>query len=255
MNQASLIDVLLFSLIGGALSLVGGVALLFGNATYLQKFTKLAIPFAAGSLLGAVFLDLLKEGLEHSTPSTVLIATLGGILAFFTLERITQWFHHHHEEDDHTHESVSLFVLANTLHNALDGIAIGSAFMVSIPAGIITTVAVAAHEIPHELGDIGVLVARGMSKTKVLVVNICGSLSSVILAVLTFKIGGVSHLPVGALLGISAGFLIYVASSDLIPTIHRKQIRRGWVDVDLLVLFFGVGVVAVAIELAHKFIR
>ena len=254
MNSATLLQVVIYSLIGGVISFAGGVVLIRGNTKYLETFTKLAVPFAAGSLLGAVFLDLLKEGLEHSTSDIVLTSALVGILLFFSLERLTIWFHHHHDEDEHHHDTVTLFVLANTMHNALDGIAIGSAFLISVPAGVIATIAVAAHEIPHEIGDIGVLLAKGMAPSRVLLVNGAGALSAVVLAVLAFKIGGDSKLPVGALLGISAGFLIYVAASDLIPTIHRKQTRRAKVDVDLLVLFAGVVAVAVVVKLAHMFI-
>jgi zinc and cadmium transporter len=255
MNKATLIEVILFSLGGGILSLLGSVLLISGNTLFLKKFSRLAVPFAAGALLAAVFLDLLKEGLDHSTADTVLVSTLIGILGFFTLERATQWFHHHHDEDKHHHENVSLFILANTLHNALDGIAIGSAFLISVPAGVITTIAVAAHEIPHEIGDIGVLLERGLSRSRVILVNFVGALSAVILAVLAFSVGGDSKLPVGVLLGVSAGFLIYVAASDLIPTIHRKKLPKGSIDTDLIILLFGVVAVAVAVQLAHRYIK
>lgn len=255
MHTITIFDVILYSLAGGVLSLAGSLLLISGNKKFLKRFSKLAVPFAAGALLAAVFLDLLKEGLEHSVANTVLVATLVGILIFFTLERATQWFHHHHDEDEHHHESATLFILANTLHNALDGIAIGSAFLVSMPAGIITTIAVAAHEIPHEIGDIGVLLERGLSRLKVLLVNAVGALSAVVLAVLAYSLGGEDKLPVGVLLGVSAGFLIYVAASDLIPTIHRKKLPKGQVDLDLLVLLLGVGAVALAVWLAHKYIQ
>ena len=255
MQHANIMTVIFYSLIGGFLSLLGSVILVTGKTKQLDRFSQLAVPFAAGALLGAVFLDLLKEGLEHSPANVVMTSTLVGILVFFTMERATGWFHHHHEEDEHHHSNVTLFVLANTLHNALDGIAIGSAFLISVPAGIITTIAVAAHEIPHEIGDIGVLLAKGMSRGRVLLVNAVGAISAVCLAVLSYAVGGDGKLPVGILLGISAGFLIYVASSDLIPTIHRKKVRSGAFDADLLLLFMGVLSVAGAVLLAHRFIK
>lgn len=172
------------------------------------------------------------------------------------MERLSQWFHHHHEEDDEHHRSgsVNLFILANTLHNALDGVAIGSAFLVSTKAGIITTVVIAAHEIPHEIGDIGVLLARKLSELKVILANALGALAAVVLAVLSYVLGGEDKLPVGALLGLSAGFLIYVAASDLIPTIHKSKAKKGKIDLSLIVLIVGVLAVVLAVKLADKVI-
>ena len=254
MQKATILTVLLYSIAGGLISLLGSIVLVTSKTKRLDRFSRLAVPFAAGALLGAVFLDLLKEGLEQASANTVMVSTLVGILAFFTMERATGWFHHHHEEDEHHHDNTTLFVLANTLHNALDGIAIGSAFLISVPAGVITTIAVAAHEIPHEIGDIGVLLAKGMSRGKVLIVNAVGAIAAVVLAILSYVVGGDSKLPVGVLLGVSAGFLIYVAASDLIPTIHKKRTPAGTFDIDLVLLFVGVLSVAAAVQLAHRFI-
>src|SRR5690606_4025936 len=102
-----------------------------------------------------------------------LKATLGGILIFFLLERFLRWFHHHHDEEDEAHEdaNASLIVIGDTLHNFIDGIAIAAGFLISVPTGIIVTLAVAAHEIPQEIGDFGLLLKKGYSKKKVLLVN------------------------------------------------------------------------------------
>jgi zinc and cadmium transporter len=253
--DTALLYTILFSLLGGVLSLVGGLILTLGDAKSVKKFSKLAIPFAAGSLLAAVFLDLLKEGIEQSSADTVLLFALIGVITFFLIERLTHWFHHHHEEDTKNNtKSPLLIVVADTLHNAMDGIAIGAAFLTSIPTGIVTSLAVAAHEIPQEVGDFGVLLSRGLSRRRVILLNIISSLATTLMAFVTFTIGDTGSLPVGALLGLSAGFLLYVAASDLIPTIHQKKSVRGKLDVDVVLLLVGVAVVATAIQLSHRYI-
>lgn len=254
MTNATIGHIIFFSLIGGVFSLIGGIVLLRGNAKYLSKFSTYSVPFAAGALLGAVFFDLLKEGLELADTDTVLISVLAGIVGFFALERLTHWFHHHHEEDVVVKKSSLLIVLADTFHNALDGVAIGSSFLISVPTGIVTTIAVAAHEIPQEIGDFGVLLSKGMSKKRVLLVNILSALSTVVMAVIVFLLGDSEALPLGVLFGVSAGFLLYVASSDLIPTIHEKPSVRGRVDKQLVLLLLGVAVVWSAVTIAHKYI-
>lgn len=254
MAEANIGHIIVFSLIGGLLSLSGGVLLLKTSVSYLKKFSEYSIPFAAGALLAAVFFDLLKEGLELSDPAVVLVSVLAGIVGFFALERLTHWFHHHHLEDTKTSKSPLLIIIGDTLHNALDGVAIASSFLISIPTGIVTTIAVAAHEIPQEIGDFGVLLSKGMSKKHVLMANILSSLSTTLVAVIVFVLGSADHLPIGVLLGISAGFLLYVALSDLIPTIHEKPSRKGKLDKQLLLLLAGIATVWFAVNISHKYI-
>lgn len=255
--ETTLFYVIVFSLAGGLLSLIGGLVLLAGNKKSVSTYGRLSVPFAAGALLGAVFLDLLKEGVEESDGQTVLFYALAGIVLFFILERVTHWFHHHHEEDvsSHSHKSPLMIVLADTLHNALDGVAIGAAFLVSVPTGIITALAVVAHELPQEIGDFGLLISRGLSKKRVIVINVLSSLATTLMAVLVYNLGGEDALPIGAFLGLSAGFLLYIAASDLIPTIHQKRSTKGKLDIDVMLLLTGIFVVWSAIELTHKFIH
>jgi len=212
------------------------------------------VPFAAGALLGAVFLDLLKEGLEMSDIDTVLVSVLGGIVGFFALERVTHWFHHHHEEDNVSRKSPLLIIIGDTLHNALDGVAIAASFLISVPTGIVTTIAVAAHEIPQEIGDFGVLLSKGLSKKRVLLANILSALATTVSAVLVFTLGDADKLPLGVLFGVSAGFLLYIALSDLIPTIHEKPSKKGKLDKQLLFLLAGIATVWVAVYISHGFI-
>lgn len=242
------------ALVGGVVSLAGGVILLKSKKT-ADNLAKYATPFAAGALLAAVFLDLLKEGLETSSAETVLVAALAGILLFFLLERFLHWFHHHSEhEDKQSAHDKSLIVIGDTLHNALDGVAIASAFLISPATGLVTAIAVAAHEIPQEIGDFGLLLSRGVSRKKVLIINFLSAIATVVAAVIVYALGSSDALPVGALLGLSAGFLLYVAMSDVIPEIHEHSQKNKIFDIPVMLLLSGVLIVGLAINIAHDFI-
>jgi zinc and cadmium transporter len=245
--------ILLFSFLGGVLSLTLAVVLLARNSS-AQKMAYYATPFAAGALLAAVFLDLLKEGVTESAGGEVFVAALVGILFFFFAERFLRWFHHHHQHGA-TDPRVPLIIAGDTMHNALDGVAIAAAFLVSIPTGIVTTIAVGAHEIPQEVGDFGLLLNKGMRRRNVLIVNVIGASATVLAAVLTYRMGASDQLPLGILLGLSAGFLLYIALSDIIPSLHEDQKQKQLFDWQPLLLLFGVIVVAISIQLTHHFVK
>lgn len=250
--MVSYAEVIIFALLGSVVSMVGGF-LLLGNKSFVKKLAAYATPFAAGALLAAVFLDLLPEGLKAAKVETVLLSALIGLLVFFYLERFLRWFHHHHEHNDSQDFSPkSLVVVGDTVHNALDGIVIASAFLVNAPAGIVATIAVAAHEIPQEIGDFGLLLKMGMSRAKVIIVNLASALSTVVAAVITFWLGGRYNLPLGVMLGVSSGLLLYIATSDIIPTIHEESRQKKLFDIKPLLLAFGVIVVALVIVFVER---
>lgn len=242
---------------GALLSLAGGIYLLYGKwgAAALQRF---AVPFAAGALLAAAFLDLLPEAMEGGDPHYISSIVLIGILLFFVLERGLSWFHHHHqhvEEGEHAarpRNSV-LIIFGDTLHNFIDGLAIGAAFLVSPATGVITTLAIAAHEIPQEIGDFGLLLAKGMKRRRVVMVNILSAMATVVAAVAVYAVGGELPLSEPLLLAITAGFFIYIAASDIIPAIHAEPLRRA-AAVQTIVLLAGVIFVAFTIYVAHDFL-
>ena len=241
-----ILTVLFWATIGSVFSLVGGLLLVRAKHVN-EKVIELALPFGAGALLAAAFLDLLPEAFEGTEQA--LMYALGGFLLFFVLERVLGWFHHHHQHgDEHgvrnkTH--VNLVIIGDTIHNAIDGIAIGAAFLVSVPTGIITAIAVAAHEIPQEIGDFGILLGKGMRPRRVVIVNLLSALATVVAALVTFWIGSDSYLPVSQLLALVAGMFIYIAASDIIPDIHEKP--HATAARQSLMLLLGVAVVAMAI--------
>lgn len=251
--MVSYFELVLYALLGSVVSMAGGFLLIW-NKALAKNLAKYATPFAAGALLAAVFFDLLPEGINVGSPNRVFLSALVGLLAFFYLERFLRWFHHHHEHEDPADFSPkSLIVIGDTLHNALDGVVIASAFLVSVPAGIVATIAVAAHEIPQEIGDFGLLLGMGMSRLKVVLVNLVSALATVVAAVITFWLGGQEHLPLDVMLGVSSGLLLYIATSDIIPTIHQQSRYKGLLDIKPFLLLFGVIVVALAIKLVQHF--
>lgn len=240
--------------IGSVISLLGGLFLIYakkGKRTLLR----LAVPFAAGALLAAAFLDLLPEALELGEPTEVMKYTLSGLVVFFVLERTLNWFHHHHEEAEHEHaigrRNVSLIVIGDTIHNFIDGLAIGAAFLANPSIGLITTLAIAAHEIPKEIGDFGLMLTKGMPRRKVLLVNFASAIATVIGAVLVYGFGDSIQLPISALLAITAGFFIYIATSDIIPTIHAEP-ERKWANIQTTVLLIGIVLVGIAVAVVHS---
>lgn len=250
------LQLILLSLAGGVLSLFGGLILL-SRHKLADKLAEYATPFAAGALLAAVFLDLLKDGLEEASADTVLSATLIGMLLFFFAQRFLHWFHHHHTHE-HAHDDPTtkpLIIVGDTVHNAMDGVAIAAAFLISPATGVITAIAVAAHEIPQEIGDFGLLLSKGMRRRNVLLVNMLSALATVVFAVITFALGSSEILPVGFLLGLSAGFLLYIAASDIIPGIHDKAPKHKLFDWRAMMLLAGVITVGVSVELAHHFLE
>ncbi len=257
MNLSILGYIILFTLIGSVFSLIGGVLLLFNEKKTL-KYSHFLAAFAAGTLLGTVFFDLLPEavhtGEELGTGVNIFIWTLVGILGFFLLERFIHWFHHHQIDfhDDEVKPTVPLVIVGDSVHNFIDGVVIAATFLVSIPLGIVTTLAVAAHEIPQEIGDFGILLHKGLKRKKVLLVNIFSALTAVLGALISFWVGERIEQSLPILLSITAGFFIYIAASDLIPEIHHEN-RRGFAAIETALMFGGVGTIWVFITLLEGF--
>ncbi len=239
------LQVLFWATVGSVFSLVGGIALI-GAARVRARVIRYALPFGAGALIAAALFSVLPEALHgKDEPAPILAWTLGGFLLFFILERLLGWFHHHHHHGDEnkarnrTH--VSLVVVGDTLHNAIDGIAIAAAFLVNPGVGIATAIAVAAHEIPQEIGDFGILLGKGVKSRSVIIINILSALATVVTAMITYALGTATQIDPSPLLAMAAGFFIYVAASDIIPDIHERPRREG--NRQAVMLLLGVAVI------------
>lgn len=246
------LQVLLCSLAGGLLSLIGGLILLASKKR--AKFAEYATAFAAGALLASAFVDIIPEALETSDGFTASIFVLVGLILFFVLEIALGWFHQHGSHSRGKAPAkpiVQMVIIGDTLHNFIDGIAIAAGFLISPASGIIVTLAVAAHEIPQEVGDFGLLLHHGVSKKKVLWVNIFSSLATAASAVLFYLLGDNLDISFGPLLGLVAGFFIYIAASDIIPSIHASESKKVKFK-KMLILIAGVIVVSLAVISLHN---
>lgn len=246
MNLLSLI--LLASAAGGLLSLLLASIALRMRAEWVPVM----ISYAIGALLGAVFLDILPHAVEHAGNfRTMSGVVLGGILAFFVLEKLVLWRHCHaehceaHGTSSHGHDhgrSGLMITVGDTVHNFVDGVMIAAAFLVDIKLGVVTAFAIAAHEVPQELGDFLVLLHSGYSKPQALMLNLLSSAAMLLGGVIGYFLLARMHNLLPYMLAIAASGMIYVAVADLIPGLHKRAELGHTVK---QVLLIGLGVLTV----------
>ena len=239
------------ALAGGVLSVTAAAALT--AAVGIQRVNVL-ISYAIGALLGAAFLEILPHALEHGDAHRMTSTVLFGILVFFVLEKLVLWRHCHHDHceahDAHapTHDhgrSGLLILIGDTFHNFVDGILIAAAFLESTQLGIVTALAIIAHEIPQEVGDYLILLHSGYSRARALAFNLLSSLATLVGAMLAYF--ALSQLTewIPTLLGLAAASMIYVAVADLIPSLHKRtELKATLQQISLIVL--GVASIVVA---------
>ncbi len=251
MNSLTLI-VVLTGLSGFVSALAAAFFLVLGDQRRSQILPHL-VSFATGALLGAAFLGLLPHALQSAGPDgahRIGMGLLLGILTFFLLEKFVLWRHCHddpcemHSPSHAARDAASarMILLGDSFHNVLDGVLVAAAIMTDVKLGIVTAVAVAAHEIPQEVGDLAILLHGGYSRGRALVLNLLTSLTSIVGGVVAyFALGTAMHLLPYALAFAAASF-IYIAVADLIPGLHRRVDLRAGLE---QVLFIGLGVAVV----------
>ncbi len=208
--------------------------------SFLAKILKSLIAIAAGTMLGATFFHLLPEAAQFLPATTYLQITLASFIAFYLIEKIFHWRHCH---DDHCtrHSFGAMNLIGDGLHNFIDGMVIAGAFLVDTTLGITTTLAIALHEIPQEIGDFGVLLYAGYTKRKAMLANVIVALTSVLGGVLGFFLFSQSQLVLQYLLPIAAGGFLYIATSDLLPEL-RAETRRKQMVITFLAFLLGIAV-------------
>jgi zinc and cadmium transporter len=230
------------SLLGSCGGLVIAATLAFSSATVRTRLIPWLVSYAVGALLGVALLDILPEALAELSAQAVLGTLLAGILVFFTLEKLVLLRHcHTHECEVHGATAPVLFI-GDAFHNFTDGAIICSAVMTSIPLGISTAIAVAAHEIPQEIGDIAILLHAGYTRGRALLLNVVTGAASLIGALLAYA---AMHLIPGIrpyVLAMSAASLLYIAMSDLIPDLHKGEIDANAVR-QVLLIAAGIGTI------------
>jgi len=219
-----LVWILLSTLLVSLISLVG-IFFITMKEQVFKRLLLLLVSFASGTLLGAAFLHLIPESLFPEPSSTynetAVIAMLVGILAFFLLEKFL--WRHCHERECPIHTFAYLDLLGDSVHNFIDGVVIAASFIASIPLGATTTLAVVAHEIPQEIGDFGILTYGGFSKVKALLFNFLTAIIAIFGATLMYFFS--PFFPSNSLeylLAFAAGGFIYIATTDLIPELHKE---------------------------------
>lgn len=245
---------ILLASIGSLVSLSGGILLLV-NIKLANKVAKFSGSFAAGALIAAVFFDLLPEALSHSDKSFKYILgwSLFGIATFFVLERRLRWFHHHHE---HNHAKAqetlpAMLIIGDTIHNAIDGAVIAFAYIANPALGVVTAIAVAFHEIPQEIGDFGLLLKSGWRRRNIIIANIVSAAATVVMAIFVYFVGSGHEEIVAPALALSAGMLLYIALSDILPTVHETYPKRKWLDSANILFLAGIAMVYYVISIAH----
>mgnify|MGYP006281992703 CR=1 FL=1 len=234
--------------VGISLTAWVGVLTLFLRDELVDEVLLGLVALAAGSLVGGAFLHLLPRAIaEAGTDDTLplFLSLIGGFCLFYVLEQFLHW--HHHHSTTHAHDPVSsLVLLSDTLHNFVDGLVVAGAFLVDVPLGVTTTLAIALHEVPQEIGDFGVLVYSGFDRRRALVLNYLTQSTVVLGGVVGVLLGDVvTGLPT-VVLPFAAGNFVYIASSDLIPEI------KGETDVVRSVLYFLVFLAGIAFMLGIR---
>ena len=207
------------------------------------------IGFSAGALIGAAFLHLVPEALEKTNSTPVFYYLILGIVLFFMMERYFYW-RHCHEGECNVHAFTYLNLIGDGLHNFTDGMVIAASFVISIKFGVVTTVAIILHEIPQELGDFGVLVYGGFSTRKALIFNFISALTAMAGAITGYFIVDFMQGFSNFILPLTAGGFIYIATSDLIPEIHKEtDLKRS--SLAFIAFLFGIIFMALAKHLLH----
>lgn len=244
-----LIQILIAIIIVSLISIIG--IFIFMNKKLMDRTLFFLVSFAAGTMLGAAFLDLLPEALESGFKESIPIFILIGILSFFVLEKFLHWHHHH---TGHEHEEVHAFTYLNLvgdgIHNFMDGAIIAISFMSSTQLGIVTTIAIIAHEIPQEIGDFGVLIYGGFSKMKALIFNFLSALTAIIGALVAYYYS--SHFENSSIYisAFAIGGFVYIAGTDLIPEIQKEtNLKKSFMQLVLMLAgILMIGAVGMVFE-------
>ena len=261
--------IILCTLVSGVLSVLAAGLFLALPARQREGALPHLVSFATGALLGAALLALIPHavlGAGSQRVHEVGIALIAGIALFFVLEKFLLWRHCHDVDCDqhtisdhgHSHEheharrraSGSLVLVGDSLHNALDGVLIAAAFLTDTHLGIVTALAIMAHEIPQEVGIFAVLLNSGMSRSRALVLNLVTSLTAVIGGVVGFFALETAQQLLPFALAVAAASLLYVAVADLIPGLHRRIDPRSSIT-QVLLIGCGIAIIAFAENHAH----
>jgi zinc and cadmium transporter len=235
------------------LSVVGSLGGLLAASSFLLlgdglrvRLVPAAISYAVGTLLGAAMLALLPQSLAQLPASTALGTLLAGVLTFFLLERFLLWRHCHdgQECEVHTTSAASLVIVGDAFHTFVDGAVIAAAVMTSVPLGVTTALAIAAHEVPQEVGDVAILLRAGYRRSRALMLNLCSAAGGVLGAAVMLVASQSLPNVLPYVLAFAAGNFLYIAMADLIPDLHRGHAGESSIRQLLLI---GAGILTIVL--------
>ena len=264
-----LLLIIIFTAVGGVLSIMAAAVFLLLPEYHRKAVLPHGISFAIGALLAVAFWGLIPEAFEQVKPEQFQLLSgtiLAGILGFFILEKLLIWRHchsgsceahgdEHEHEHSHSHSNAksagSLIILGDSIHNFVDGILIAAAFLTDVQLGIVTSLAVAAHEIPQEVGDFAILLDSGYSRGKALFYNMLASLTTVLGGILAYFSLEDLHSSLPFFLALAASSFIYIAVADLIPTLHKKTDIKTSIQ-QIVLIAAGVFLICYLHDIAHN---
>lgn len=255
--MSALVWIFCATILGGVLSALA--AALFAIKAKITQIPVL-ISYAVGTLLGAVFLELLPHAFGMADSLERMAGTvLFGILLFFVLEKLVLWRHCHEEQCEahdptqiqHDHgRSGAMILIGDTFHNFVDGVLIAAAFLANTELGIVTAVAIIAHEVPQEVGDFLILLHSGYSRTKALMLNVLSSLAMVAGGILAYFALQTMQQWIPTLLALAAASMLYVSVADLIPGLHRRPELHATLQ-QVILISLGIATIWLVGELAN----
>jgi zinc and cadmium transporter len=225
---------------------LAGLMLILGNEK-LEKVSTYLMYLAGGTLLGAAFLGMIPKALSMSEPGLILQAIMFGILLFFVLEKIILWRSCRNKNcERHMTAAAPIILIGDAFHNAIDGVVIAAAFLSSAELGVFVTLSVVLHEIPQELGDFGILIKSGFSRSKAFWYNVLSGATAMVSGVAAFYTLDSLRSLIPYALAFSASSFLYIALADLIPEMHRKTSLKASVS-QVLLIALGISIIYVSL--------
>ncbi len=238
--------IILAALAEAAVSFSGGFFVLFRESVARWVAHRI-LGFAIGALLGVAFFDIIPEAAQALGERVAFGYVVFGIVIFFAAEKLLRWYHHHEGHESEVRPFATLILAGDAIHNFIDGVALAVSFLVSVPLGIATTIAVLLHEVPQEVADFGVLVKGGFSRRRALGYNFLISLTTILGAVAGYAAGQALAWLLPYILAVIGGNFLYIALSDLIPETHEET-GFGHLLVQILLMGVGIAVIGLVAE-------
>ena len=235
---SDLLNILGLSFIGSIAGLIGGAVFLV-RKDWARVLGKYAVPFAAGVLLSVSILHLLPEAVSEYGEGAYLIVLIALVGSFLFEQFFAQLHHHEHRMGTQLKATIPLVVVGDTIHNFIDGVAIAASYLINPTFGLVVALATFLHETPHEIGDFGILMSRGLSRGKTFMINFMSALATFPGALVVYYLIPDSHEKIGGLLAVSAGVFLFLGASDFLPEVGVKEERRIVIK-EIALLILGV---------------